>query len=94
MGADQKVSEGLFRRAGRERTRCNGFKLNKGRFRIDIRKFFIVRMVWHWNRLPTEVVDAPSLAVFKGCEQPGLAESVRARGRGLGTDDLPAQTIS
>lgn len=40
--------------------------LKESRIILDIRKkFFMMRMVSHWNRLHTEVVDPLSLEVFK-----------------------------
>jgi len=65
-GAYKEAGEGHFTRACSDRTKSSGFKLKEGWFRSDERKkFFTLRVVRHWHRLPREAVATPSLAVFK-----------------------------
>jgi len=65
-GAYRKDGENIFSRASCSRRKSNGFKLRVGRFRLDLRKkFFTMRVVKHWHRVPREVVEAPSLDTFQ-----------------------------
>jgi len=64
--AYRKAGEGLLVRNYSDRTRGNSFKLKEERFRLDIRKkFFTMKVMRWWHRMPKEAVGAPSLAVPK-----------------------------
>ena len=60
-----------------DRIRGNGHKLKHRMFCTNVHKnFFTVRLTEHWKRLPREIVESPSLEMFKTCLETYLCSLV------------------
>jgi len=79
-GAWRKDGDKLLSRVCSDRTRGGGFKLKEGRSSLDVRKkFFTVRVVRGWPRLPRAVGDAPSLEPFQARLDGALSTLIRLK---------------
>ncbi|KAF7248978.1 UDP-GlcNAc:betaGal beta-1,3-N-acetylglucosaminyltransferase-like protein 1 [Varanus komodoensis] len=65
-GCHTKMGRDLFSPAEEGRMHSNRAKLREPRFHLDARKYFLTaRTPRVWNGLPQEVIEAPSVRVFK-----------------------------
>ena len=95
-GGYKEEEDRFFSRVGWDRRR-NGFKLQNGRFRLDLRKIFSIKVVRHWQRLPRDEVGGPSQETqptshprsgWRGSEHPDLGVGVPVHCRGVRPDGL------
>ena len=74
----------------------NGFKMKEGSFRLDTKKkFFTMRVVRYWQRLPRKATDAPSLKAIKARLDEALGNLIwwKVSLTGDTLRSLPTQTI-